>query len=212
MKVLIACESSQTACIEFRKLGHEAFSCDLEDCTGGHPEWHIKGDVLEQLDKGWDMMIAHPPCTHLAVSGAMHFKKKIADGRQQSGINLFLAIANAPIPKICIENPVGIMSRIYRKPDQIIQPYRFGHAAQKTTCLWLKGLDKLKGTHHESPLFNETIDKGEFYEYVSKKGVKKRVPMWHHIAFITTKGTGRQAVRKFVYPLISKAMAQQWGS
>jgi len=147
MRVLIACEESQAVCIEFRKLGHDAFSCDVLPCSGGYPEWHIQGDVLEQLDKGWDMMLAFPPCTHLAVSGARWFAEKRKDGRQQKGIDFFMRLAEAPIDRIAIENPVGIMSSHYRKPDQIIQPWQFGHGETKATCLWLNGLPELEPTN-----------------------------------------------------------------
>ena len=147
MKILVACEESQAVTKELRKLGHQAFSCDILPCSGGHPEWHIQGDVLEQLDKGWDMLIAFPPCTHLAVSGARHFAKKIADGRQQQGIDFFMKMVNAPIPKKAIENPIGIMSTKYRKPNQIIQPWQYGDKAQKSTCLWLEGLPNLIPTN-----------------------------------------------------------------
>lgn len=147
MKILVACEESQTVTKAFRKKGHEAFSCDILECSGGHPEWHIKGDVLEQLDKGWDMMIAHPPCTHLAVSGAKHFKVKIVDGRQQEAIDFFMALVNASIKKIAVENPICIMSTKYQKPDQIIQPWQFGHGETKATCWWLKNLPMLKPTN-----------------------------------------------------------------
>jgi len=146
MKILVACEESQAVTIELRKLGHEAYSADILNCSGGHPEWHIQGDVLKILEDGWDMMIAHPPCTHLAVSGAAWFKEKIADGRQQEGIDFFIKMINAPIPKIAVENPVCIMSTKYRKPDQIIQPWMFGHTETKATCLWLKNLPKLVET------------------------------------------------------------------
>lgn len=147
MKILIACEESQTVCKAFRARGHEAYSCDILPCSGGHPEWHIQGDVLEQLDKGWDMMIAHPPCTHLAVSGARHFKEKIADGRQEESLAFVRSLLEAPISRICLENPVSIISTRIRKPDQIIQPWQFGHGETKTTCLWLKGLPKLLPTN-----------------------------------------------------------------
>ena len=126
MRILIACEESQAVCKEFRKKGHEAFSSDILDCSGGHPEWHIKGDVLEIIKEGWDMMIAFPPCTHLAVSGARHFAKKIADGRQQAAKEFFMKMIKAPIDKIAVENPIGIMSTEYEKPTQIIHPYHFG--------------------------------------------------------------------------------------
>jgi site-specific DNA-cytosine methylase len=147
MKILIACEESQTVCKAFRAKGHEAYSCDILPCSGGHPEWHIQGDVLEQLDKDWNMIIAHPPCTDLAVSGARHFAKKIADGSQQKSIEFFMKFTDLKCPKVMIENPIGIMSSKYKKPDQIIQPYQFGHSVSKSTCLWLKGLPKLIPTN-----------------------------------------------------------------
>ena len=205
MKILIACEESQAVTKAFRKLGgHEAFSCDILPCSGGHPEWHIQGDVLEQLDKGWDMLIAFPPCTHLAVSGARHFKEKIADGRQQEGIDFFMEMINAPIPKIAVENPIGIMSTNYRKPDQIIQPWQFGDKAQKSTCLWLKGLPKLVST--------DIVDKGEFIEFTSKKGVKKRQPKWYFDALKNAKTSAeRSTLRSKTFQGIADAIASQWG-
>ena len=185
MKVLIACEESQAVCIEFRILGHEAYSCDILSCSGGHPEWHIQGDVLEQLDKGWDMMIAFPPCTHLAVSGARWFPEKRADGRQQEGIDFFMAMINAPIDKIVVENPVGIMSTIYRKPDCIIQPWQFGHGETKSTCLWLKNLPILQPAN----IVDGREDK-----------VWRMAP-----------GPERAKLRSKTYPGIAAAMATQWG-
>ncbi len=185
MKVLIACEESQAVYIEFRKKGHEAYSCDILPCSGGHPEWHIQGDVLEQLNNGWDIMIAFPPCTHLAVSGAQWFSEKIKDGRQQAGIDFFMAMINAPILKIAVENPIGIMSTIYRKPDQIIQPWQFGHGETKATCLWLKGLPLLKPTN---------IVEGR------EQRIWKMAP-----------GPERAKERSKTFPGIAKAMADQWG-
>jgi len=135
MRVLVACEESQAVTKEFRRLGHEAFSCDIQECSGGHPEWHYQQDVFEVINMGWDMMIAFPPCTHLTVSGAQHWEQKRLDGRQQPGIDFFTALYNAPIDKICIENPVGIMSSIIGSPSQIIQPYYFGDASTKTTLI-----------------------------------------------------------------------------
>jgi len=205
MRVLLACEESQSVCTEFRERGHEAFSCDLLDCSGEHPEWHIKGDVLAIINQGWDLMIAFPPCTHLAVSGARHFKNKIEDGRQQQGIDFFMKMANAPINKIAIENPIGIMSSIYRKPDQIIQPYYFGDSYSKSTCLWLKNLQRL--THvkeKDSPLFPEMethVDKGEFVTFPSGK----RMAKWYNEA------SGNGHVRSKTFSGIAKAMALQWG-
>jgi hypothetical protein len=163
---------------------------------------------------GWDMMIAFPPCTHLAVSGAAWFEKKRADGRQQQGIDFFLKIANANIDRIAIENPVGIMSGIYGKPTQVIQPYYFGDEAQKTTCLWLKNLPRLQH-FSKVDLFNDTIthvDRGEMYEWVdSKTGKTKRQPMWYAEAFLKrgTKNIGFE--RSKTFPGIAKAMAEQWG-
>jgi hypothetical protein len=145
-RVLIACEESQAVTIEFRRLGVEAWSCDVDPCSGGHPEWHIQGDVLHVLRDAWDMVIAFPPCTHLAVSGARHFASKRADGRQQAGIDFFMAFTKLNC-NWAIENPVGIMSTIYRKPDQIIQPWQFGHGETKATCLWLNGLPPLHPTN-----------------------------------------------------------------
>lgn len=203
MKILVACEESQAVTKELRKLGHQAFSCDILPCSGGHPEWHIQGDVLEQLDKGWDMLIAFPPCTHLAVSGARHFAKKIADGRQQQGIDFFMKMVNAPIPKKAIENPIGIMSTKYRKPNQIIQPWQYGDKAQKSTCLWLEGLPNLIPTN--------IVEKGEFVEFVSKKGVKKRQPKWYFDALKKAKTPQeRSTLRSKTFPGIAKAMATQW--
>lgn len=141
MKILVACEFSGTVREAFASRGHDAWSCDILPTE--IPGQHYQGDVMDILDDGWDMMIAHPPCTHLAVSGARHFEAKKKDGRQQQGIDFFMVMINAPINKIAVENPVSIMSTVYRKPDQIIQPWQFGHGETKATCLWLKGLDKL---------------------------------------------------------------------
>jgi hypothetical protein len=206
-KILIACEESQAVCKEFRALGFEAYSCDIQDETGGFPEWHIKDDVLKVINEKWDMMIAFPPCTHLAVSGARHFEMKKKDGRQQEGIDFFMKIINAPINKIAVENPIGIMSKIYRKPDQVIQPYFFGDPYQKSTCLWLKNLPKLY--HQKKPdLFSQTIthtEKGDFKEWVDKKtGKLKRQALWYYEAFADGKA------RSKTFPGIAKAMAEQW--
>lgn len=193
MKVLIACEESQTVCKAFRALGHEAFSCDILDCSGDKPEWHLKGDVFEFINQGWDMMIAHPPCTDLAVSGARHFPQKIADGRQQRALDFIQKLMNAPIEKICVENPVSVISSKIRKPDQIIQPWQFGHEAQKTTCLWLKGLPQLKHTN--------IVGKGEFITFASGK----RHPAWY------SKLSGKGKDRSKTFQGIADAMAEQWG-
>lgn len=183
MKILIACEESQRVTIEMRKLGHEAFSCDIQECSGGHPEWHIKQDVIPLLSQSWDMIIAFPPCTDLCVSGARHFKEKMKDGRQHKSINFFLEFTKLKCPKVAIENPIGIMSNWYRKPDQIIQPWQFGHGETKATCLWLKGLPKLKPTN---------IVEGREHN------------IWK------MSGKDRQKRRSKTYPGIAKAMAEQW--
>ncbi len=147
MRVLVACEYSGVVRDAFRKLGHDAWSCDLLP-TDGDPAYHYQCDIFEVIGKGWDLMIAHPPCTDLAVSGAAWFKEKIADGRQQRALDFVQKLMDAPIPKIAIENPVSVISSKIRKPDQIIQPYMFGHPEQKKTCLWLKNLPLLKETNN----------------------------------------------------------------
>jgi site-specific DNA-cytosine methylase len=193
MKVLIACEESQAVTIEFRKLGIEAYSCDIKECTGGFPEWHIQGDALIEAYSGkYDLMIAHPPCTHLAVSGARHFKEKIKDGRQKESIEFFMKLANAPINHIVIENPICIMSKVWREPDQIIQPYYFGDEFQKTTCLWYKNMPYLKPT--------KIVSKGEFVTFQSGKRMSK----WMAESF----GDGTK--RSKTFKGISEAMANQW--
>lgn len=153
MKVLIACEESQIVCMAFRNKGHEAYSCDILPCSGGHPEWHIQEDIVDffghrrNYPHTWDMIIAFPPCTDLAVSGARWFKEKVKNGSQQLSIEFFLFFTRLRCERIAIENPIGIMSSLYRKPDQIIQPWQFGHGETKATCLWLKGLPLLKPTN-----------------------------------------------------------------
>ena len=203
-KILVACEESQAVTIELRKLGYEAYSCDLLPCSGGHPEWHIQGDAVAEAYSGkYNMMICFTPCQHLAVSGARHFKQKIADGRQQQGVDLFMSFVNAPIDKIAIENPIGIMSSKYRKPNQIIQPWMFGNKAQKSTCLWLKNLPNLVPT--------DIVEKGEFFEFTSKKGVKKKMPMWYYKALQDAKTPAeRSTLRSKTFKGIAKAMATQW--
>ena len=202
MRILIACEESQAVCIEMRRLGHEAYSCDIQECSGGHPEWHIKGDALELLKMKWDMIIAHPPCTHLAVSGAAHFAKKREDGRQQQGIDFFMKFANANCLRIAIENPIGIMSNEWRKPDQIIQPWWFGDNVGKSTCLWLKGLPMLKPEITVRP----TV---EYHTWIGKDGRQKRQEMWYYqTRCLPHSERGRAASKTF--PGIARAMAEQW--
>lgn len=203
MKVLIACEESQEVCKAFRDLGIEAYSCDLKECSGGHPEWHLKMDVFQaiQLEK-WDLMIAHPPCTFLATSGnrwmndKVHYPNRAKD--REEAIEFFLKIANANIEHIAIENPIGVMSSVWRKPNQIIQPYQFGDKAQKTTCLWLKNLPSLIPTN--------IVDKGEFH--ITKGG--KKQPQWYYDALWTKTQEDRRTMRSKTFPGIAKAMAKQW--
>jgi site-specific DNA-cytosine methylase len=184
MKVLIACEESQAVCKEFRAKGHTAYSCDLLECSGGHPEWHIVHDAIEVMGYGWDLVIAFPPCTDLAVSGARWFPEKVANGSQQLAIDFFMAFAKYP-GKIAIENPIGIMSTKYRKPDQIIQPWQFGHGETKATCLWLKGLPLLKPTN-------------------IVEGREQRI--WR-----LPPSADRAKLRSKTFPGIAAAMAAQWG-
>lgn len=222
MKILVACEESQALTIELRKSGHEAYSCDIIECSGGHPEWHIRWDALalvngncsfmttdgelHSIQGKWDMIIAFPPCTDLASSGARHFAKKRADGRQQRSIDFFMAFANADCERIAIENPVGIMSTKWRKPDQIIQPWQFAlteeEKTEKSTCLWLKGL---------KPLVPRTVERPDLaYRYfTTKKGERKRQTLWYYkTRCLPPSERGRVASKTF--PGIAKAMAEQW--
>ena len=191
-KVLIACEFSGTVRDAFIRSGHDAMSCDILPSDAPGP--HHQGNVLDILREGWDMMIAHPPCTHLAVSGAKHFAAKIADGRQQAALNFVQALMDAPIPRICIENPVSIISSRIRKPDQIIQPWMFGHEATKTTCLWLKNLPALTPTN--------IVDKGK--RHITKSG--KSLPDWYNLP----PSADRWKIRSATFPGIADAMATQW--
>ena len=209
MKILVACEESQAITKELRKLGHEAFSCDLLPCSGGHPEWHYNQDVFEVIDKGWDMMIAHPPCTFLAVSGARWLYNK--DGtkneerwkNQAEALDFVQRLMDAPIDKIAIENPISVISSHIRKPDQIVQPWQFGDKAQKSTCLWLNNLPKLKPT--------DIVEKGEFIEFISKKGVKKKQPKWYFDALKNAKTPAeRRTLRSKTFKGMAEAMANQW--
>ena len=182
MRVLVACEYSGRVRDAFLRAGHDAMSCDLLPTEAPGP--HYQGDVRDVIDEGWALMVAHPPCTHLSVSGARYFEVKRKDGRQQEAINFFLALARAPIPRIAIENPICIMSSVWRKPDQIIQPWQFGHGETKATCLWLKGLPHLRPTDI----------------------VAGRAPRVH----MMPPGPDRWKERSRTYEGIAKAMAEQW--
>ena len=192
MRVLIACEYSGTVRDAFRAQGHDAMSCDL--LPTDRPGPHHQGDVFDIIGDGWDMMIAHPPCTHLAVSGAKHFAAKIADGRQAAALFFVRRLLDAPIPRIALENPVSIISSQIRKPDQIIQPWMFGHEATKTTCLWLKGLPHLVPT--------DIVGKGE--RHVTKGG--KSLPVWYNLP----PSPNRWKIRSATFRGIADAMAAQW--
>lgn len=194
MKVLVACEESQRVCIAFRARGHEAYSCDIEPCSGGHPEWHIQDDVLKHLDEGWDLIIAHPPCTYLSNAGARFLYPKgiLNQERYQKGLKakeFFMKLYNANCPKIAVENPVS--SKIYNMPKhtQEIQPYEFGHPFKKKTRLWLKGLEPLKPTNIVT-VSESTKIAGNWFN----KGGKER-----------------QKNRSKTFEGIAKAMAEQWG-
>tara|TARA_R110000751_G_scaffold73709_2_gene149107 strand:+ start:23397 stop:24212 length:816 start_codon:yes stop_codon:yes gene_type:complete len=258
LKILVACEESQAVTIELRKLGHEAYSCDLLPCSGGHPEWHFQSDLIDvmngwfdqfevcvnpnfalnfdvysgneefeytkdsikQIGWNWDLMIAFPPCTFLAVSGARwmyHPEDKDLDFKdrrphpkhpnrrqeQKDALQFVQNLMNAPINQVAIENPIGVISTHIRKPDQVVQPWMFGDKATKSTCLWLKNLPKLEPTN--------IVDKGEFFEFISKKGEKKRMPMWYYQALQKAKTPEeRRTLRSKTFKGIAEAMANQW--
>lgn len=184
MRVLVACEYSGRVRDAFAKRGHTAVSCDLLPSDSPHG-WHVQGDVLALLGKGWDLLIAHPPCTHLAVSGARHFAAKQASGVQQEALDFVRALFDAPIEKIALENPISIISSRIRKPDQVIQPWQYGHGETKATCLWLKNLPKLQPTN---------IVEG-------RENRVHRMPP----------GADRWKKRSTTYQGIADAMAEQWG-
>jgi hypothetical protein len=221
MKVLVACEESQAVCKEFRRLGHEAYSCDIIECSGGHPEWHIMQDVLPLLngrcsfktmdgtehtiEGKWDLIIAHPPCTFLTVTGNRWFNverygenaiQRMKD--REEAIKFFMAFANADCDKVAIENPIGVISTYWRKPDQIIQPYMFGDSAEKKTCLWLKGVEPMKPTNEVAPPERVRFESG------------KSMPKWYADAWHLSKEE-RSRLRSQTFPGIAKAMAEQWG-
>lgn len=228
MNVLVACEESQRVCMAFRGKGHNAFSCDILPCSGGHPEWHIHGDVLQFLNPEvlfpgelpgiqfftmdneyhcfpgkWDLIIAHPPCTYLTLAGNKWFKPEFADRfpdrqkQRNEAVDFFMAIANADCEKIAIENPVGIMSSQWRKPDQYIEPYMFGDPEKKKTGLWLKGLPLLQPTNIAEPVIIHC-----------KSGANE--PRWHMETMHLPKEE-RSRVRSQTFPGIAKAFAEQWG-
>ena len=200
MRILIACEESQTIAKAFRDLGHDAFSCDLSECSGGYPEWHIQGDAIEiAYTQEWDLMIAHPPCTYLAVSGARWMynddgsRNEDREQKQVQALDFVQKLMDAPIEKTAIENPVSVISSKIRKPDQIIQPWMFGDEATKTTCLWLKNLSPLTPT--------DIVGKGEFY--ISPSG--KKLPRWYS-------DNKNPKSRSKTFKGIANAIANQWSN
>ena len=221
MNVLVACEESQRVCTAFREKGHNAFSCDIVPCSGGHPEWHIKGDVLpllngrcefttmdgepHNIEGKWDLIIAHPPCTLLTVTGNRWFnverygekaKQRVKD--REEAVAFFMAFANADCDNVVIENPVGVISTVWRKPDQIIQPYMFGDSAEKKTCLWLKGVEPLKPTNQVEPPERVRFESG------------KTMPKWYADAWHLPKEE-RSRLRSQTFWGIARAMSEQWG-
>lgn len=226
MRVLVACEESQEVSKAFRARGHEAYSCDILECSGGHPEWHIMQDVLEILEGGqfntmdgtehhvtrWDLIIAHPPCTYLTVAANKYYNEDVygekareRKRRREDAIGFFMAFVNADCDQIAIENPVGIISTRYRKADQIIHPYQFGHPVSKKTCLWLKNLPLLKPTDIVKP---EIIhSKGRTGGYSG--------PSWYvtdeNGKILGWKDPRTARARSKTYPGIARAMAEQWG-
>lgn len=228
MRILICCEESQTVCSAFREKGHEAYSCDIIDCSGGRPEWHIKGDVLpyingrcefvtqdgtlHHVDDRWDMLICHPPCTYLTVSGNRYFnverygdKARERIKNREIAAEFFMSLANADCDKIAIENPVGYMNTHYRKPDCIINPFQFGHPVSKKTCLWLKNLKPLIPTNIVEP--EKIHSKGRTGGYSG--------PSWYvtdeNGKILSWKDPRTAKARSKTYEGIAKAMADQWG-
>lgn len=232
MKVLVACEESQAVTIAFRNLGHEAYSCDLQDCSGGHPEWHIKDDAIKVSYSGeWDLMIGHPPCTHIANAGGSHFAKKRADGSQREAILFFHKLLMAPIEKIALENPVGILNGDYikihypdlldelslsglpRKPDQIIQPFYFGDNKRKATCLWLKNLPLLIWKR-QSDLFYESqfVEPEGPIKTIIRKGKYRTGTLRKLYWYDKISSNDRGKKKSKTFPGIAEAMAKQWSN
>ena len=235
MRILVACEESQAVAIAFRDRGHEAYSCDIQECSGGHPEWHILGDVLNFLNPDvlfpgelpgiqfftmdneyhyfpgkWDMIIAHPPCTYLTVTGNRWFnvdrygEKAIQRKKdREEAVKFFMRFVNADCDRIAIENPVGYMSTHYRKPDCIIQPYEFGHPARKKTCLWLKNLPSLIPT--------DVVDSGEILPGGYSVGASANYATDENGKILSWNDPRTAKIRSRTFPGIARAMAEQWG-
>ena len=205
MKILVACEESQTVCKAFREKGHEAYSCDILPCSGGHPEWHLQGDVLFYMHLKWDMMIAFPPCTYLTTSANRHFVNNPNRWKQRLDAILFVyQLMNVDIPLIALENPKGVISSYIRKPDQYIHPYQFGDPEIKMTGLWLKGLPKLVPDRIIEPeyvLYRSKKTKSGFSKYGKITGSNP-----------STNNPDNAKLRSKTYPGIARAMAEQWSN
>lgn len=218
MRVLVGCEESQVVCKAFRERGHETFSCDLQECSGGHPEWHYQQDIFDVIDLGWDLAIFHPPCTFLTVSGNKWFyhpddaalpvearrphpRFPNRRAQQTEAINFVKKLWNCGIPRIAIENPVGVLSTYMEKPTQIIQPYMFGDEATKITCLWLRGLPELVPTN--------VVGKGGRTVY---KSGKSHATWYSDVLYTAKTGEERSRLRSKTFPGIAEAMATQWGA
>lgn len=201
MRILVACEESQAVTIELRRLGHEAYSCDIQDCSGGHPEWHIKGDALELLKMKWDMIIAHPPCTYMSKAGArwMYPSSGMIDeerlAKAQAAKEFFLRFIKADCPRIAVENPIPLKAVGLPSPTQVIQPYEYGHPYSKATCLWLKGLPALQPT--------AIVDKKSTYTPSNTSAHAKGAGGCSGVAHDAK-------TRSKTFPGIARAMAEQW--
>lgn len=205
MRVLVACEESQRVCIAFRKRGHEAYSCDILPCSGGHPEWHIQDDVLKHLEDNWDLIIAHPPCTYLTVAANRYYNVKKYGTKaltrmqeREKAIRFFMKFTYLRCKKVAIENPIGVMSTTYKKPSQIIQPFEYGHKERKATCLWLKNLPLLKPT--------KIVEPDIIYH---KSG---RTDSRLHFETLKLPSEQRRIIRSKTFEGIAEAMAEQWGN
>lgn len=204
MKILIACEESQAVCKEFRALGHDAYSNDIIECSGGRSEWHLKMCALQAIKlMKWDMIIAFPPCTHLSAAGAPSWKEKQSDGRQQAAIDFVYAIRDSNCQRIAIENPTGRLNTVWRKPDQIINPFQFGDPYKKRTCLWLKGLPFLMPTNVVEPIAHWTSNSTR--GGLLKDGTRKASSL------PIRKAWDGARERSKTFQGIAKAMANQWG-
>lgn len=210
MLVLVGCEESQAVCKAFRELGHEAYSCDIQKCSGGHPEWHICGDVFEAINsRSWDLLIAHPPCTYLSRAGQCHKSKgedirKFREDQAALAIEFMDRLWNCGIPKIALENPVGLANTRWKKPSQILHPYYFGDGEMKETCLWLRGLPRLNGLHR--------IDKIRDKPKPSRSRIGSDGKMKNeYFCGRMDKKSHAAKLKSKTFPGIARAMAEQWG-